>query len=298
MNLINEALSRVRTRTPQNTNSEAHRSARRIAIQARHQQARELGNLAHVRHPLTRASLPLDRYHGNAPAPPRGGRPPFPARSPRPPPPARRRHPASIMESGAEMEPARRVVANRRLTLSTDLESAVVPDEPRPSPPWIRPTWAGCSTGTAELLRYCARRVGPDHAEDVESETFLTAHANFRSYHPNRSGPLPWLYGIATNLLRRHGREEVQALRTFARAGRVAQRASEDWDRAAERVDAFRARHRLAMALASLSRKQRDVLLLFAVAQLAYEEIAVALAMPVARSGPRCTERGRRSAQR
>jgi hypothetical protein len=46
VNLINEALSRVRTRPPQNTNSEAHRSARRIAIQARRQQARELGNLA------------------------------------------------------------------------------------------------------------------------------------------------------------------------------------------------------------------------------------------------------------
>lgn len=46
MNLINEALSRARTRSPQNSNSEAHRSARRIAIEARHQQALELGNLA------------------------------------------------------------------------------------------------------------------------------------------------------------------------------------------------------------------------------------------------------------
>ena len=46
MHLINEALSRARTRSPQNDTSEARRSARRIAIQARHQQARELGNLA------------------------------------------------------------------------------------------------------------------------------------------------------------------------------------------------------------------------------------------------------------
>jgi hypothetical protein len=45
MNLINEALSRARMRLPQNVTSEARRSARRIAIQARHQQARELGNL-------------------------------------------------------------------------------------------------------------------------------------------------------------------------------------------------------------------------------------------------------------
>ena len=45
MNLINEALSRARMRRPQNVPSEARRSARNIAIQARHQQARELGNL-------------------------------------------------------------------------------------------------------------------------------------------------------------------------------------------------------------------------------------------------------------
>jgi hypothetical protein len=46
MNLINEALSRARMRSPQNVHSEARRSARRIAIEARHQQARELGNLS------------------------------------------------------------------------------------------------------------------------------------------------------------------------------------------------------------------------------------------------------------
>jgi hypothetical protein len=46
MNLINEALSRARMRSPQNVNSEANRSARRIAIEARRQQARELGHLA------------------------------------------------------------------------------------------------------------------------------------------------------------------------------------------------------------------------------------------------------------
>jgi RNA polymerase sigma-70 factor (ECF subfamily) len=132
-----------------------------------------------------------------------------------------------------------------------------------------------------ELLRYCARRVGPDHAEDVVAETFLTAHAKFRSYDPGRSGPLPWLYGIATNLLRRHGRDEVHAYRALARTGALKDRGGEEWDRAVERVDAFRARNRLARALASLSRKQRDVLLLFAVAQLEYDEIAVAMDMPV-----------------
>jgi len=46
MNLINEALSRARMRSPQNANSEARRPARRVAIEARRQQAREMGNLS------------------------------------------------------------------------------------------------------------------------------------------------------------------------------------------------------------------------------------------------------------
>jgi len=46
LNLINEALARARMRSPQTRNSEARRSARRIAMQARRQQARELGNLS------------------------------------------------------------------------------------------------------------------------------------------------------------------------------------------------------------------------------------------------------------
>jgi hypothetical protein len=45
MNLFHEALSRARMRRPQEV-SEARRSARRVAIEARRQQARELGHLS------------------------------------------------------------------------------------------------------------------------------------------------------------------------------------------------------------------------------------------------------------
>lgn len=46
MNLINEALARARTRSPQR--AEARRPARRVAIEARRQQARALGHLDNV----------------------------------------------------------------------------------------------------------------------------------------------------------------------------------------------------------------------------------------------------------
>jgi hypothetical protein len=48
MHLIHEALSRARMRRPQvDRIPEAHRSARRIAMEARHRAAREIGGLPH-----------------------------------------------------------------------------------------------------------------------------------------------------------------------------------------------------------------------------------------------------------
>ncbi|MEV0716745.1 RNA polymerase sigma factor [Asanoa sp. NPDC050611] len=125
-----------------------------------------------------------------------------------------------------------------------------------------------------ELLRYCTRRVGEQVAEDVVAETFLVAYEQRFRYDASRGGVLPWLYGIATNLLRRHRRTEVRALRALADAGA-------DPDAAAARIDAQRTVRRLAGVLAALPRRQRDVLLLFAIAELDHAEIATALGIPV-----------------
>ncbi|WP_173041784.1 RNA polymerase sigma factor [Phytohabitans flavus] len=67
-----------------------------------------------------------------------------------------------------------------------------------------------------DLLRYCTRRVGEQVAEDVVAETFLVAYEQRDRYDASRGEVLPWLYGIATNLLRRHRRTEIRALRALA----------------------------------------------------------------------------------
>jgi RNA polymerase sigma-70 factor (ECF subfamily) len=130
------------------------------------------------------------------------------------------------------------------------------------------------------LLRYCACRVGPDAAEDVVAETFLIAHRQRARFDPTRASPLTWLYGIATRVAHRHRRSETRRLALYARAlgpetdlGFV--------DRAVERADAGAARRRIAGALARLPARQRDVLLLYAVAELEYAEIATALDIPL-----------------
>jgi RNA polymerase sigma-70 factor (ECF subfamily) len=94
----------------------------------------------------------------------------------------------------------------------------------------------------------------------------------------------PWLYGIATNLLRRSRRQELRGYRALAASGRdplhsgIVEGVAE---RAAERVDADRLSRPLAAALAGMPARERDVLLLFAWANLGYAEIAQALDIPV-----------------
>jgi RNA polymerase sigma factor (sigma-70 family) len=115
---------------------------------------------------------------------------------------------------------------------------------------------------------YLARRVGRDLARDLASETFTRAFAARRRYDPSLGDARPWLFGIANNLLRRHYRDEERRLRALARV-----RVAEESDGPEE--------PRLADALAALARDERDVLLLFAWADLEYAEIAVALDVPI-----------------
>lgn len=57
----------------------------------------------------------------------------------------------------------------------------------------------------AAIHRYLSRRVG-DLADDLLSETFLTAFRKRGDYRADRVDVRPWLYGIGANLIRRHQR--------------------------------------------------------------------------------------------
>lgn len=126
--------------------------------------------------------------------------------------------------------------------------------------------------------RYVHRRVGRDLADELAAETFALAFA--QREHCRASGSvLPWLYGIATNVLHRHRRAERRQLRAYSRT-RV-----DTWvayeDEAAARIDSSALDARLAGALAAMRPGERDALLLYALADLSYDEIALALDVPV-----------------
>ena|SRR5947209_6444346 len=122
--------------------------------------------------------------------------------------------------------------------------------------------------------RYLARRVGRDRAEDLASQTFTVAFARRTTFRTDVTDARPWLLGIATNLLMNERRAEQRSLETVDRI--QAQPVPSAAELADNGLD-----HGVAAALAALDPDQRDVLLLFAWGELSYEEIAVALAIPI-----------------
>ncbi len=118
------------------------------------------------------------------------------------------------------------------------------------------------------IYAYLARRLGPDLARDLASETFTRAFAARKRYDSRRGGVRPWLFGIANNLLRRHYRDEERKLHALTRLD-------------VREGGAPPEEPRLAEALGALSTEERDVLLLFAWADLEYAEIATILEVPL-----------------
>ncbi len=132
----------------------------------------------------------------------------------------------------------------------------------------------------APVYRFIARRVGRALAEDLAAEVFATAYRRRGAYRPELGSLRSWLYGIATNVLRKHWRAEQQLLELDARLAHGSLGllpAAQFADAADERVIAATLVPRIAGALAALNREQRDVLLLHAWADLSHEEIAAAL---------------------
>ena len=122
------------------------------------------------------------------------------------------------------------------------------------------------------IYRYAACRVGRDTAVDVAAETFAQALRSVARFDPDRDARA-WLFGVASNVLRHYRRAERRRLRAYARAAEI--------DTRAEEGDSVGDGGRLIGALARLEPRDRDTILLFAWAELSYEEIAKALDIPI-----------------
>jgi len=131
------------------------------------------------------------------------------------------------------------------------------------------------------MLRFLERRAGPGVAEDLLAELFRVAFERRSSFDPSRLDATPWLYGIATNLLRRHRRSQERRLRAVARMLAQSSLATDDFtEELADRLDAVQRLPLVVAAVWDLPEPDREVLLLVAFEGLAYNDVAQALGIP------------------
>jgi RNA polymerase sigma factor (sigma-70 family) len=145
-----------------------------------------------------------------------------------------------------------------------------------------------------EIHGYLSRRVGRALAEELTAETFARAFARRGSFVALHDSAAPWLYGIATNLVRNAGRAERRQLRAYARAAGISSGQPNDYDQIDARVDALRAAPALVGALLQLEPDDRDALLLFAWQDLSYQEVGAALGIPAGTVASRINRSRRR----
>ena len=91
---------------------------------------------------------------------------------------------------------------------------------------------------------------------------------------------LPWLLGIATNLVRRQYRTKARQLKAYASTG-IDPVSTLDEDAVIERADSAERLQQVAAALSELDQLDRDLLFLFAALNLSYQQVADALGMPL-----------------
>ena len=131
-----------------------------------------------------------------------------------------------------------------------------------------------------EIHRYRRRRHPPD-ADELAAEVFVIAFDARERYRVASATARPWLYGIASHVLSRRRRDERRSLRAHARSGGREVAVTDDFADAEARADARRRSGELATALARLPDADRDTLLLYALSDLTYEEVAEALEVPI-----------------
>lgn len=122
------------------------------------------------------------------------------------------------------------------------------------------------------VAAFLARRVGPDVAEDLAQEVFVTAFRKRAKFDARYDSARPWLLGIATRAIASHRREErrqLELLQRVATAPVPAEHVRADVD-----PDLF-------AGLTALARRDRDAFLLHVWGDLAYDEVAQALGIPV-----------------
>jgi RNA polymerase sigma factor (sigma-70 family) len=131
------------------------------------------------------------------------------------------------------------------------------------------------------VYAYCARRTGNlDLAEDLTSVAFMEAFRLRRKLQLSNASALPWLIGVANNVVRNADRALRRYRSALDRLPVPADSASSEENT----MERFRAQEALARALEAMSvltRREQDVVLLVLWSEFTYADAATALGIPV-----------------
>lgn len=131
------------------------------------------------------------------------------------------------------------------------------------------------------IYRYLCQRTEPSAAEDLASEVFTIALNKRNKFVAQHDSALPWLYGIASRLLADQSRKRARQANAYYKASAQEIDHSSPMTGAQQRIDAHNAAQKLQPAIDALSDRDKDILHLYAHADLSYTDIAEALKMPV-----------------
>jgi RNA polymerase sigma-70 factor (ECF subfamily) len=125
---------------------------------------------------------------------------------------------------------------------------------------------------------FCLRRVGVSGAEDAAGETFRRAFEHRARYDCRSATALPWLYGIALNVVRNTYRSSE---RLRVAVGRLSTHGEEEIsDEVVSRIDAPGDLALVAEVIGYLKLEDREALLLFAWESLACDQVAIVQGVP------------------
>lgn len=142
----------------------------------------------------------------------------------------------------------------------------------------------------SSVQRYCARRLRPADANDAVAEVFLVA---WRRIHrmPEGDEALPWLLGVARNVIRNLERSGRRSLRLKARVEQEPTPANPGPEAQVIRHVEYA---EVAAALSSLNQADQEVIRLRAWEELTAPQIAVVLGCSVAAAEKRVTRASQR----
>jgi RNA polymerase sigma factor (sigma-70 family) len=129
--------------------------------------------------------------------------------------------------------------------------------------------------------RFLTSRAGTGAADDLLSEVFAVAFRTRAAYDARCGSVVPWLLGIANNVVRHHHRSEGRRAALLTRLVQCSDRSKEMLDDIAIEVTERTELAGVRRALAAIDERYQEVLILYSAFELSYAEIGQVLGLRV-----------------